>query len=201
MLNNKKLIDQGKRWFKEWLQYSVFKNNTESDHHRWKNTHPGLGWAYSTQFIWHMGLVADVLARKGDHELYEISTTKGLKPIVEPGGPKNLKGAAFLNMRMVNYKVLRYGTDKPANVGKNKYRIGTIDKFGKEPRITDTRLAFMNLYWKDNEFTSLYARKAAGAPDYPANPAGSGGNEWMKPFPGALLMFGQMEGKIWPYGN
>ena len=202
LVNNQELKDQGKKWFQEWLQYTVFEDGTSNEFNRWTSSSPCEGWKYTTLLVGSMITVADVLARDGDTSLYELSYTTGLGSITPDGGPKTLLDSANIIASLVVPDIARYGTDSAANNGNANYRIDTEDQLANKYRVNDVYLALGNIYWQDSSIESIYTRTKAGAPAYPSNPAGFGqyvwGGEWGV-YPGVLFMFGQMEGKVWPY--
>ena len=202
LINDNYLKNQGKRYFKEWLKYSVFPDGTDSDAHRWKSTAPALGWAYAGGMLAQMATMADHLARAGDAELYNYSTSEGM--FGTAGGPKSLHQVITTYMNHVNGKTMRYATTQSNQVGDENYRIHSIDKLANEARIHDTYLTPANVFYKDNYLKSIYMRTASGAPAYPYRVASAGfsvygGEQGI--YPGILFMFGQMEGKVWPYAN
>jgi hypothetical protein len=209
-----------KMWFKEWLTYSVFPDNMINDYRRWTDT-PQNGWQYAGNAIGTLATVADLFARTGDRSLYDFQTSAGTVWANNPtgynantnGGPKSLRAviqrhAGFVNQRAtgtpgwVGGESNRCGSDRPT------YLIQPQDDINFGPgsttaRIDDTRYPHANIYYKDNNVKLAYTRQLTGAPPYPQNPATNdnanpwGGGWWE--FNGALFMFGQMEGKIWPY--
>jgi hypothetical protein len=201
LTNDAFLKNQGKKYFKESLKYSVFPDGTHADFRRWTDTKPGLGWHYAGTMLGSLVNIADHFARAGDPELYQFSSSEGL--FGTQGGPKSLDKAIKLFLGHVNRTVVRYGTSDPAKNGNPTYLVSSVDSLSREARVHDTYMAPANLFYKDSFVRSIYTRSASGAPPYPATPSNSGegsawGGEW-NVYPGILFMFGMMEGKVSPY--
>jgi len=207
LTNNSNLKSQSQRYFKEWMQYGVFADGTNSDFSRSVDDNvPAAGWYYGGSMANHMAILADAFARAGDLELYQYSTSNGKYGTA--GGPKTLNKVVRLYMNYVDHSVLRYGTADPAKNGDPSWLQDSDDEITGQKRIHDTWFAPVNIYFKDNYITNVYTRKAPGqngytTPGYPATVAagfcpycGVQGT-----FPGVLFMFGQMEGKVSPYGT
>jgi hypothetical protein len=202
MLNNTWLKNQGKRYVKEWIKYAVFPDGTPTEFERWENTTPALGWNYSSLALGTALSIADTLARTGDMELYNFSSLDGI--LDTKGGPKSLRQIITLHLKHVNTDIVRYGTDNSANNGSSAYRIRSIDGITGEAIENDTYTALANIFYQDNFIKSIYMRTAANSPVYPSSP-GTGGwtaftGEWGV-YPGVLFMFGNMEGRVWPYST
>lgn len=193
-----------KRFFKEWLRFSVFPDGTTNDFRRWSGGIPSLGWSYANSQIGAMVILADHLARAGDNELYEFSTSEGYPSLTPAGGAKNLRNAISIANRHVNNDLERYGTNTASQNGNPAYRVSSVDGLSTHAWVYDSFLAPANVYYKDDFSTSIYLRTAAGAPAYPASPNTAGHNAWtgvLGTVPGMMLMFGQLENRVWPYGG
>jgi hypothetical protein len=203
-LDNSYLKSQAKRYLKEWLRYAVFPDGTQAEFSRWTDIRPGQGWQYAGLMLGSMITLADHFARSGDTELYNYETSEGISPMIPAGGPKSLRSVLTLWLKHVNLAVVRYGTDQASRYGQPSYLIKSHDELVKEARVHDIIAAQANVYFKDSFLKSIYTRTAAGAPAYPSYPASGGyepwGGEWGL-YPGVLFMFGQMEGKVWPYSG
>jgi hypothetical protein len=202
MRDNSTLKTEAKRWFREWMRFAVWPDNTESDFNRWTDTYPILGWAYASLNAGAMAVLADTFARAGDRELYEFSTSEGYPNVMPSGGPKTLRGVITLHAQHVNHTVVRYGTNQSARNGNVTYRIDSINEISGAAHNNDVNFVLNNLFFKDAFLKSIYMRTAANAPAYPSNPSTGGWCKWCGTwgiYPGALFMFGQMEGKVWPY--
>lgn len=79
MLNNQSLIVEAKRYVKEWLRYSVWPDGSQGEYIRNGNyCAANAGLIYSSHNIQTAALLADVLGRRGDFELYQYNTVWGL---------------------------------------------------------------------------------------------------------------------------
>jgi hypothetical protein len=200
MLNDTYLKAQAKRYVKEWIKYNVFSDNTIGEMYRWDDTHPCLGWNYSSLILGSILTIADVFARTGDFELYNYSTSTGYDGTA--GGPKTLLGITTLFAQYVNHTVTRYGTETAGNNGNANYIIDTVDGISGEAYSDDVNIANGNLYFNNSFIKSIYMRTASGAPAYPSG----GGTESWQPwtgewgtYPAMLFMFGQNEGVVNPF--
>jgi hypothetical protein len=203
---NTSIQDKAKRWFREWVRFANFADGTNAEFVRWQSNAPTLGWRYVAVIIAEMATLADAFARIGDNSLFTYSTSLGhtTASLVPAGGPKSLLSIMRLWLQHVDGTVVRYGTDVSANNGNPNYKIDTVDAIDGAQSNADTWIAQANLYYQNSYIKSIYMRTASGAPAYPANPV-SGGycvycGEWGA-LPGVLFMFGQMEGKVSPYGG
>ena len=133
-------------------------------------------------------------------ELFTWSTSNGLYGTA--GGPKSLQLSIEHYYKYVNNAITRYGTDVAANNGNPVYRIQPNDGISGDQVIRDAYSVQANLYYQRTDFKSIYMRTASGAPGFPVSPEGGGYYPWgggSGKFPAMLFMFGQMEGKVWPY--
>ncbi len=58
--------------------FGVHPDGYMGDFNRWRDDAPDLGWAYSASAAQRVVKFADVLARAGDTELYEYTTSDGV---------------------------------------------------------------------------------------------------------------------------
>ncbi len=193
--------ERGKLFVKEWLMFSVKPDGTIAEMERWESTQPEQGWQYALILLDHVLVIADHLARAGDLELYNYSTSAG--KYGTEGGPKTLQSTATHMLKYVDRTLNRYATDQAARSTDNNYRIDAISPLEGKHYVFDTWVAQSNLYWKNAYLKSIYTRQAAGTSAYPATPTGSGQyNAWtggFGVFPGKLFMFGQLENVVDPY--
>ena len=201
MLDNTTFINSAKRVFKEWIRFNIFSTNSSIELERWADYSgtpqlPNLGWSYEGLMIGEMMVIADALARNGDTELYDYSTSLGMANVTAAGGPKSLLGIITRHMQYMDHTVTVYGTDNPARQTAD-YIIDSVDQaFSGAAFVEDTDLCMANMYYKDSYIQSAYLRTASGAPAYPASPDTGGYAAWRGPwgtFPCILGMYGQME--------
>ncbi len=200
LTSNTFLKEQGKRYFKELIKYHTFPDNMQVEFYRWTTSNICMGWGYSGLELGSLLTAADVLARIGDTELYEYSTSEGYYGT--KGGSKSPHNILKHYCQNVDHTVMRYATSDPAKYGDPNYLIDSIDNINNYQRTEDAQLAYANIYFQDNYIKSIYMRTAASAPAYPASPVTGGWDAWTgdwNTYPGVLFMFGQMEGMIWPY--
>jgi hypothetical protein len=205
-LGNASLTASGKRFFQELLMFGIYPTGYYVDFLRGVNSsNPEKGYAYSV--LGPMFTTADALARNGDTELYEWSqvagttaATSGADASSDGVTPKGIKMHMKGMLGLRNHLKAAYATSNAANVGKEFYRIDGMTPGGNYS-VWDIMYALPNLYYQDAYIKASYLRTAAGAVPYPANAQTSGASPaWtLGQFPGLLLMFGQMEGKVWPY--
>lgn len=187
-------INRAKRFVKEWLKYNVGADGTVWDQARWQRGNAQSGWNYATTTIGSIINAVDHIARTGDTELYEYSTSEGLH--WSAGGPKSLLKVLqrYSNMALNNIHV--YASTTSTTDASKK-----IDPDGNSPEstqrlISDIAFVQANVFYKDSLVAQVYNRSL------PTNPASSGydpwGGDWGN-LPGARFMFGQMEGKVWPF--
>jgi hypothetical protein len=210
MTNNDYLKRSVKRWYKEWMKYFVWHKNsdniaTNGEYYRSvrnssRESLPNLGWGYASVAIGSMISLADTFARVGDTELYDYTTSAGYHGT--EGGPKNLKAVMITHLQMMTHTIKRYGTSDPDQSGNPTYLIDSVFEPKKWYSVGDTFFAMANNYYRDNYIRSIYTRTASSVPSYHSGPASIGCSLWQGEwclYSGTLFMFGQMEGKVWPY--
>src|SRR5262245_17752232 len=78
MTNNTNFKTKAKRWWKEWLRFNVFADNTAGEFHRSiSDNSTSAGWSYAGLSIGTAITLADLFGRSGDMELYNYSTSLG----------------------------------------------------------------------------------------------------------------------------
>jgi hypothetical protein len=79
LVNNQILVDEAKRYVKEWVRYSVWPDGSQGEYLRNGNyCGANAGVIYGAHNAQTAVLLAEVLARRGDFELYQYSTVWGL---------------------------------------------------------------------------------------------------------------------------
>lgn len=196
LLNNQNMMGSARLFFKEWLKYSVFPDGTHGEYYRNSVGNHESGFGYTMSTVYAMLSVADVFARAGDPSLYKFVTSDGIA--ATKGGNKSLL--------LVMQNISKYidGTFKRYLPGKAGQANFLIDgKNGSWISVFDIYFSRANVYYRDQRIKNTYLRKQSGVDPYPSKPAtagpypawqGTGGT-----LPGVLFMFGDMEGKVWPY--
>jgi hypothetical protein len=199
-LDNASLMHSGRSFVEEYLKFGVFPEGFVSDFERWREDHPDLGWAYGAMTLGPVIVLADAFARAGDPSLYEYSTFVGA--FGSEGGPKDLLFAARSFGEHLDGQRLRFGTDDPARHGDPEYLIdGNHESIGWYG-VHDVFFAIANVYYRDPYIEGSYTRTGPDMPGYPDQAADGPYTIWNGEggiFPGVLLMYGQMEGRVWPY--
>lgn len=199
-LNDREMQFHAKLYVKEMLMFSVWPDGTMGEYQRSGNYgNPQAGMMYSSMNIGTACEIADVLARIGDFELYNYTTSKGLWGT--EGGAKSIKLLVENYYRQMDLTVERFY--QSVNI---RNRIDSENEFGGEYGVehwgNDCFYVMSNIFWKCNYFRKAYMRESG--PGYPPKVTGIGsvGYPWGGiggSYPGTLFMFGQMEGKVWPY--
>jgi hypothetical protein len=197
MLNNTSLINSAKRFMKEWMRYNIYPDGSSCELDRWQTNARQRGFGYWGATISHFVIFADALARTGDTELYEYTTSDGRYASL--GGPKNIFTVMTRYLQLRDHTVKRYATASASENGNATYLIDGEDS--TYHAIGDVFMAPANLFFRDSYIKTHYMRTWSGAPDYPTTPP-VGVSNWggaHGALPGLLFMFGQMEGKVQPY--
>jgi hypothetical protein len=210
--NNAAMKKSAKLWFQEWLKFAVFPNGDVADLHR--GIGPNAGYAstnekglnYAFSLTGSMIDLADAFARSGDPTLYNFTTAEGA--FGTQGSSKSLKGVIKNLIGFINKSKYKYATANSGNTGKVSFLMDGYDPSLPEKAkeiVYDSWFAMANVYYKDSGIKDAYMRNGSGFRPYPEYPRGIGANQpWggqTDLIPGVLFLFGQMEGKIWPYGS
>ncbi len=194
------LQSTAERFVREFVAYSVFPDGSLGDFERWEDRLPDLGWAYGIQALGPVVDIADAFARTGDTSLYDYETSNGAHG--SEGGSKSLDFAVKSMGRYLDGTYERYATEDPNEVGDANRIDG---EHGDWQSVHDASLTVANVYYRDEYIHGMYTRTGEGMPSYPEDPASIGSHPvwtgWGGVFPGTLFMFGQMEGRVWPYGG
>ncbi len=197
--DNAAFVSHGKRFVKEFLQFSYYPQGAVGDFERWSSSDPTKGWKYSAETVGALLTIADHLSRSGDNELYAYTTTGGAlgtQGSHHSGRPKSLGTLVEDLMRYVDNSWKRYGTDQDSRAGTVGYRISSVNNLTGEGRLNDLQIIMGNRYYQSDYVRRVYTRAASGAPAYPATPkSGSGEVEGGEAgtYPGMLFMFGGLE--------
>jgi hypothetical protein len=200
LLGDPALLGNAKRYVKEWVKYGTYPGAQVHDQFRWggvyasSTTSPQHAFLYAGASIGSIVSAVDHIARSGDTSLYEFETTEGMYG--SQGGPKSLKRILQHFAGMSTGSIIEYATSSA--VGS---RPGLIIKPENKAEFGQSRVEFVNIapastYFKDAIITSAYQLPI------PSGFTTSGCNmlqgEWCT-YPSIRFMFGQMEGKVWPY--
>jgi hypothetical protein len=205
-------MTSAKLFVQEWIRFSVFPQGVFGEFSRATppasgSAGPDLGWAYGGGVLGQAMVIADAFARNGDLSLYTYQTSLGAcgtAGTINDGGTRVGQDKDLL-FAMQSYA--KYNSDTYAryyqNTGDTDYRIdGRDTRSGSNwSGVHDTYLAEANVYFKDTFVKGVYMRTQPGTVAYPSNPI-SGPPAWTGEngiFPGILFMYGNMEGKVWPY--
>lgn len=201
--NENQLRSSAKLYVKEWLKFSTFPDGIIGEFERWENNKPDLGWSYASYAIGQAVDIANHFARAGDQELYKYSTSDGA--IGTQGGNKTILLTIKNLLSYTDGSVKRYATTDSKKAGNPAALIDNINPSTGWAAVNDIWASAANVYYKDSYITSVYTRTRSGTKSYPQQPASAGPDiAWNGSgglYPGKLFMFGQMEGKVWPYYN
>ncbi len=204
------LVESGRMYVREYVRYALFPEGMHGDFHRSATNTTAKaesGWAYGSVAAAQVLTIADAHARAGDPSLYEYNTAEGFLTTagtIRDGGNRvgQNKDLLFGLQSFMKYHTDIYARYFPT-VGVADDRID-----GRTPRngstwngVNDVGLIMANVYFRDAFVKQAYTRTHPGTIPYPPSPADAP-RIWMGHvgiFPGMLFMFGQMEGKVWPY--
>lgn len=106
--NDNSILDWTKIWFEEYLKYATFPDGSTGESNR-NNSYdrPQTGsMHYETIVLECAIIVADLLARRGDFNLYNFATNDGLQG--SEGGAKSIRNNIKHKIESCNGSVLRY---------------------------------------------------------------------------------------------
>lgn len=221
----REMVRQAHRWLQEWVVFGCFKDGTFSDFHRGGASRPQTGLTYASIAIGAAIDMADAYERLWRNEpdfasLYEFEMNYGdelwqtmATPMVQdrPWYPHFFPDEG----ESISFKqVLRtYGNYFDGTFG-NTRRWNRFNIDGKTQRQVDEDrwLAPAATYYARQDpqlaayLRSIYTREAEGTVDYAAPGSIYAGSypidigSWAG-HPATLLMFGKMDGQVWPYGS
>ncbi|WP_242928746.1 T9SS type A sorting domain-containing protein [Pontibacter vulgaris] len=199
LTKNTTLISSAKAYVREWLMFGVFPDGTISDFERWESSFADKGWNYATTVATDAAEVADALARTGDTELMNFTTSKGA--YTSAGGQKNIRLVLENIAKHMDGTYKRYAST--SSTTSSSLLIDGVN--GTWQAVNDVWFSQPNVYYKSSYLTGAYTRRNGGTRQYPSSPASQGANHpWSgagAAYPGVLFMFGQMEGKVNPYSG
>ena len=133
---------------------------------------------------------AMALYKKGDNELLNYSTNKGLHGT--EGGNKNLKLLIDNRCKLINHDLEWYWRDK-----KPQFRHDAVGGGGRLYYAFDVIFTYANQYYKDDYIKATYLRNKGAK--YPSSGLSSAGPVWWpwsgptSTVPGYLFLYGQLE--------
>jgi hypothetical protein len=197
------------RFAKEVLTYVTAPDGTSFELSRAEplNNEPNLGWRYAGVTLALMVELADALARNGDTSLYDWSTTlsvtKGTSGCVLTNTTtKTLKSIITTYIKYADHTILRYSNGYN---GQSNYIIDADNALTGQNAVHYLWGLLGNLYWRDTYIKQMYTLTPGNGPYTPSYPPGdqvsftSGWSGASGSIAGILFMFGDMEGKVWPY--
>ncbi|NIQ38215.1 MAG: hypothetical protein GTN81_06465 [Proteobacteria bacterium] len=193
LLDNGTLKSHAKRFVKEWLKYGVFPGGQIFDQMRWNTGYtPEHGYVYPGTAIGSIISIVDHLARAGDSELYEYSTSDGIYGTA--GGSKSLLSVLRHFAGQTNGDVVEYASTGPASDPNLIIDTGSTN-FNM---VTFVVLAPANIYYKDPELKRAY--KTPIPSTYHTGGYDPLGGDWGS-YPSIRFMFGEREQIAWPYAS
>ena len=204
-LDDSLLIDRGKLFVEEFIQFGVFADGSQGEFERNSAATPQQGLAYMTTNIGTAAIIASALEKNGDPSLFTYTTRNGIWGTeCAPGdADKTLKLTIDTYFDMIEHQKLWYyefGTVTDDYIIDNTVAVGTYA--GKQWLGELYFAPIANRYWKDERIRKGYLRQNPGSPSYPSSTAGVGpsgpyGTYWRgfkASIPSILFMFGEMEG-------
>lgn len=194
--------NSGKRYVKEWLMFSTYPNGVIAEFERWDSDLAELGWSYASNCVAQAADIADHFARDGDMELYRFTTSFGY--FGSAGGTKSLQLTIDNLLIYQNGTVKRYATKSSSSLHSGTL-IDSKHSSSGWYGVNDIWMSQSNVFYRKTSIREHYTRRSSHMSQYPYKPASTGAHHpWGGPwdaYPGMLFMFGDMEGKVWPYPN
>ena len=203
-LDDALLMDRGKLFVEEWIQFGVFADGSQGEFERNSNATPQQGLAYMTTNIGTAAIIASALEKNGDPSLFTYTTRNGIwgTECATGDADKTLKLTLDTYFDMVEHLTLWYyefGTVTDDYIIDDTVAVGTYA--GKQWLGELYFAPIANRYWKDERIRKGYLRQNPGSPAYPATagdvgPSGPYQTYWRgfkASIPSILFMFGEME--------
>ena len=187
-------LDAAKRFAKEWLMFAVARDGTVADQWRWNETgNPQTGYGYAATALGSVLTIADHLARLGDRELYQLTTSYGLYGW--DGGPKSLLVAMqrLAQLGLAERDLVPEGAAYAQTEGPEL----PAQRLGPGPTsVAETVLLPAQLYYQDPTVAAVLARPR------PTTPTAGGYDPWGGDwgcYPSLPFMWDGLAGVVWPY--
>jgi len=203
LLNDSFLLDRMSRYFKEWLKFGVYPVGADWNQRRWIQNDaqaPIRGYRYALLNVGSHITIADHISRAtGTTELFEYETSDGM--FGTEGGPKSLKRVMLYYARLTNGTINHYASTTSTSDPGLRFNPCVRSKTTGQLvcNIGFTHLAVPNIYYNDPEIKTAYMQSIPGS--YETYGCDSLGGDWCTPYPRIRFLFGQMEGKVWPYST
>ena len=190
------LVTEGRRFFEEWLTYSVYPDGTMAEYERNGNyRNPGQGMWYGALITQGYLLLAEEQRRRGDNSMYTFSTRRGMwgTEVKDPKAPaKTLKTVLdrYANNCTRRHPIYYMSVTDSNRIDNQSLRSGVHAPW-------DMQLALANRYYKSPWYQAVYERRAPGSRPMPLNRLGTAagvGFPWGgtgAQLPAWLLMFGK----------
>ncbi len=199
-LDRQDYIDEAKTMFRETMMFGYNPQGYWGDFQRWRDSAPDLGLWYSASYNYAFALLADMLARRGDFELYEYSTSDGING--SEGGPKSLLTSLRHWIQYGDNTFERYGTDDPGRNGNQAFRIDNrAVRSGSNLRqgFHFGSMIVANYWYHDQAIREFYTRGDTAAPNfvccyYDKQDVNLG-------YPAPWFMWGMMDDLVDPYAR
>lgn len=202
--NDDALIESAKQWVKDVLKYGTFPDGVPAEYHRSHGYKASKGWGYATVTISHMAELANHLARAGDEELLQYSTSDGAGATA--GGDKTIRLAVNHIFGTMDGSLTLY--NKTGREGDSDALLDGFVASQNKFYAYDIWFAFANNYWDDSALRSKYMELGPEHRDPegrgsevknigPFMPWGGSGDV----YPGMMFMFAGMEDQVDPYPN
>jgi len=188
------LRDKGVRWVRESLRYSVWPDGTYVDIIRTSPSNTNA-WSYPMDYMGSIATLADALARRGDHSLYDYQTREGAPGGTESGGGQPAKSISLVIKHLAG--------QVDGKVKKGHPIITSKDARTGETNDSEWYFCLSNIYYKSNYINGIYNRTGPGVPKRTKISAAGWDRhtgDWST-FPDMEFMWAGLEGKVWPYGR
>ena len=204
-LNDPILLDRGKLFVEEWIQFGIFPDGSQGEYER-NSTSSNIqqGLIYSQVNMGVAAMIASAYQINGDPSLINYSSRNGIFGTESGSGDpaKSLKLTVNTYFDLIEKQTLWYYYNGPID---SDYLIDNTAEIGFDAGkqwIGEIYFApVANRYWQDERIRKGYMRQNSGSPDYPsssgamgsAGPYGAPWRGWKSAIPSLLFMFAEME--------
>ena len=211
LTNNATLIDHAKKLFTAYIKAGTFDNGAMPDFIRWIDCSPGCPgsmWGHAGSPLAALIQTADMYARAGNTSLYDLMTPN--VTVGQTGATVGLRTTVKLWADMANKTVNLYGTYDGGDLTPGRRLTWDSDVHNASWAWRGNYYDFVsmaaNMYYKDAAVRTAMTRNLKGGNDQHngCNDSqfggcfnGVNGSQW----PDLPFMYGNMEGKVNPYGG